>query len=83
MLRRAVKRGVQAGIRVAEISVKEGVSILRPLVRGGKLSGKEAQRVARALVRVADTHRKKADALIQRRVTAEIKRLGFVQKKRR
>ena len=80
MLRKAVKKGVKAGIRVAEISVTEGVRVLRPLVRGGMLSAGEAKRVARLLIRVADHHRRKADVAIQRRVTTEIKRLGFVHK---
>lgn len=80
MLRKAVKKGVKTGIRVAEISLNEGVRVLRPLVRGGMLSAGEARRAARLLIRVADHHRKKADVAIQRRVTAELKRLGFVHK---
>lgn len=80
MLRKAVKKGVKAGLKVAVLSMREGIRVLRPLVRKGKLSRGDARRAARMLVRVADQQRRRADALIQRTVTAEIKRLGFVHK---
>ncbi|HLC66746.1 MAG TPA: hypothetical protein VJK52_03855 [Candidatus Nanoarchaeia archaeon] len=80
MLRKAVRKGVRAGMRVAAISAQEGIRIVRPFVRAGKLSRKEAQRTAAKLRQAMDRQRRRADALIQREVVAELKRMGFVHR---
>jgi polyhydroxyalkanoate synthesis regulator phasin len=84
MLRKTVKKGIRAGLKVAAFSAKEGIKVMRPLIAGGKLSKAEAVRAARRFSRLADIQRRKAQAAIERKIAAEIARIEReVRKKKR
>ncbi len=83
MLRKAMKKGIRAGLRVATLSAREGVKVMRPLIRGGKLSKAEAMRAARVFARVTERQARRAQLLIERKVAQEIVRLKRESKKRK
>lgn len=82
MLRNAVKKGIKAGLKVATLSAREGVRVMRPLIKGGKLSKREAMRAARLLARVGARQARRAQGLIERKVAAEMVRLRREAKRR-
>ena len=75
MLRKAMKKGIRMGLKVAALSAKEGIKVLRPMVQGGKLSAGEAKRMARKFARVAERQARKAQAVLERKMAAELRRV--------